>query len=54
MELIVAHGNGFAFGFYKKPLNLEELARNFLNDDSISIPWLSRMEASKSLNYKEL
>ena len=50
MELIVAHGNGFAFGIYKKPLNLEQLARNFLNDESISIPWLSRMEISKLLN----
>ena len=54
MELIVAHRNGFSFGFNKKPLDLEELAQNFLNDDSISISWLSRMEASKSLNYKEL
>ena len=47
MELIVAHGNGFAFGFYKKPLNLEEMAQNFLNNDSISIPSLSSIEASK-------
>ena len=47
MGLIVAHGNGFAFGFYKKPLNLEEMAQNFLNNDSISIPSLSSIEASK-------